>query len=171
MTVWRRISKGLFLSALIGTLPVAVAQAEIPYFEQSVQSGLLPPMEKRLPANPLVVTPREGQEIGKYGGKLRTLIGNPSDVKLMFVNGYARLVRYTADFEIEPDILESVEVTDGRIFTMKLREGHKWSNGEPFTSEDFRYWWEDIAHNADLSPVGPPSSLKVSRAMRAKHTR
>ena len=120
-------------------------------------------MEERLPENPLVVMPLAEQTIGKYGGELRTLVGNPSDVKLMFVNGYARLVGYTADLEIKPDILESVDVKEGRIFTFKIRAGHKWSDGEPFTSEDFRYWWEDIANNEKLSPAGPPASLLIKR--------
>jgi peptide/nickel transport system substrate-binding protein len=60
-----------------------------------------------------------------------------------------------------PDILKDVEVEDGRIFTLHLRRGHKWSDGEPFTSEDFRYWWEDVANNEALSPVGPPAELFV----------
>jgi peptide/nickel transport system substrate-binding protein len=162
MTLWRRISRNLFFSALISMIPATLVHAEVPYFQHSVQSGLLPPMENRLPENPLVVTPGNGQVVGKYGGRLRTLIGNPSDVKLMFVNGYARLVSYTADFEIKPDILESVEVTEGRKFVMKLREGHKWSDGHPFTSEDFRYWWEDIANNPKLFPAGPPADLLVN---------
>jgi peptide/nickel transport system substrate-binding protein len=63
----------------------------------------------------------------------------------MVVYGYARLVGYNEDLELVPDILKDVEVEDGRIFTFHLREGHKWSDGEPFTSEDFRYWWENVA--------------------------
>nr|WP_246157217.1 ABC transporter substrate-binding protein [Sneathiella litorea] len=158
----RRISQGLSFLALVGVVLARGAQAEVPYFQHAVLSGLLPPMEERLPTNPLEVTPGKDQVIGNYGGKLRTLIGNPSDVKLMFVNGYARLVGFTADLEIKPDILESVEVSEGRIFTMKLREGHKWSDGHPFTSEDFRYWWEDIANNPKLSPAGPPAPLIIN---------
>lgn len=42
-----------------------------------------------------------------------------------------------------------------------LREGHRWSDGEPFTSEDFRYWWEDMANNEELSPAGPPIAMLV----------
>ena len=46
---------------------------------------------------------------------------------------------------IVPDFLASFENEGNRKFTLKLREGHKWSDGSPFTSEDFRYWWEDVA--------------------------
>ncbi|MEM8951563.1 MAG: ABC transporter substrate-binding protein [Pseudomonadota bacterium] len=115
------------------------------------------------PAEPSVVTfdPALGQEIGKPGGELRTLVGKPKDTRLIVVYGYARLVGYGRDFTIQPDILKSVEVEEGRTFTLRLREGHHWSDGEPFTSEDFRYWWEDVANNMSLSPTGPPAKLIV----------
>ena len=50
---------------------------------------------------------------------------------------------------------------DGRVFTLKLRKGHRWSDGQPFTTEDFRYYWEDVANNKELSPAGPPKDLLV----------
>ena len=50
---------------------------------------------------------------------------------------------------------------DDRIFTLQLRKGHKWSDGQPFTTEDFRYFWEDVANNKELSPIGPPRELLV----------
>jgi peptide/nickel transport system substrate-binding protein len=102
-----------------------------------------------------------GKTIGKPGGVLHMLVGRPKDTRLMVVYGYARLVGYDKNLELQPDILESIEVEDGRVFTMHLRKGHKWSDGEPFTSEDFRYWWEDVANNEALSPVGPPADLFV----------
>ena len=79
----------------------------------------------------------------------------------MVVYGYARLVGYNEKLELVPDILKAVDVEDGRIFTLHLRKGHRWSDGEPFTSEDFRYWWEDVANNEALSPTGPPPELFV----------
>ncbi|MEM6745476.1 MAG: ABC transporter substrate-binding protein, partial [Pseudomonadota bacterium] len=63
---------------------------------------------------------------------------------------------------LQPDILREVEVEDGRIFTFHLREGHKWSDGAPFTTEDFRYYWEDVANNEMLSPAGPMDLLLVN---------
>ena len=35
----------------------------------------------------------------------------------------------------------------------------KWSDGQPFTTEDFRYWFEDVAKNPKLSPSGLPVEL------------
>jgi peptide/nickel transport system substrate-binding protein len=136
--------------------------AEVPFLEPMVTKGELAPVAERLPKNPRVVELGEGQELGKYGGRLHTLIANPSDVKLMFVYGYARLVGHSPDLQLEADILESFDVMEGRKFTLKLRQGHKWSDGAPFTSEDFRYWWEDVAGNLKLFPVGPPAELLVN---------
>ncbi|HLT02180.1 MAG TPA: ABC transporter substrate-binding protein [Geminicoccaceae bacterium] len=100
-------------------------------------------------------------EVGRHGGSLRMLVGNTQDTRLLVVFGYARLVGYDAQLELVPDILEDVEVEDGRVFTMHLRAGHRWSDGAPFTTEDFRYWWEDVATNEQLSPMGPPIELQV----------
>ena len=90
------------------------------------------------------------------------LIGRSRDIRLLVVYGYARLVGYTENFELVPDILESIDVEEGRIFTLHLRPGHKWSDGAPFTSEDFRYWWKDVANNPNLSPSGPPVDMLVN---------
>ena len=115
------------------------------------------------PLEPSVVTFDEaaGTDIGKAGGEITTLVGRTKDTRLMVVYGYARLVGYDRDFAIQPDILKSIEVEEGRTFTLSLREGHRWSDGEPLTSEDFRYWWEDVANNIALSPTGPPAKLIV----------
>ena len=61
--------------------------------------------------------------------------------------------------DVEQDDIERVDVEEGRIFTLHLRPGHKWSDGHPFTSEDFRYWFEDVASNKDLSMNGLPIVL------------
>jgi peptide/nickel transport system substrate-binding protein len=79
----------------------------------------------------------------------------------MTIYGYARLVGYSPDLELAADILESVDVEAGRIFTFHIRRGHKWSDGHPFTSEDFRYYWEDIANNKELSKGGLNKALII----------
>ncbi|GAA0783954.1 ABC transporter substrate-binding protein [Roseibium denhamense] len=76
--------------------------------------------------------------------------------------GYARLVGYNEDLELVPDLLEDVEVEDGRIFTLHTREGHKWSDGHPFGAEDLRYYFEDVVSNEYLTPAGLPPFLLVN---------
>ncbi|MBL8782639.1 MAG: ABC transporter substrate-binding protein [Alphaproteobacteria bacterium] len=119
-----------------------------------------PASSSTLPSEPLVVDLKAaGRQPGKRGGTLRMLMSKEKDVRLLNTWGYARLVGWTSKLELKPDLLKSIEVKDGRIFTMRLRAGHKWSDGSPFTAEDFRYFWDDVASNKELSPAGPPVDL------------
>ena len=140
------------------------AAEEPPILAERVAAGELPEMAVRLPFNPLVVDLRaEGKEPGSYGGTLDMVMGRAKDARQMVVYGYARLVGYDpASFELRPDLLADVIVDSNRSFTFVLREGHRWSDGAPFTAEDFRYFWEDVANNEELSPTGPPSELLVN---------
>jgi peptide/nickel transport system substrate-binding protein len=149
----------LGLTALVAA-PAAPALAfeEAPALKAEVEAGKLPPLEQRLPSPPRVVG---AESVGTYGGDLRIAMARSRDTRLMTVYGYARLVGYDGAYNLVPDILESYESENDKIFTMTLREGHKWSDGHPFTTEDFRYWWEDVANNPDLSPLGPPVLMKV----------
>jgi len=158
----KRLLALLCALALVAGVGEARAFEEAPMLAKKVAKGELPPVEQRLPANPEVEGyDWPGQRPGKYGGELDMLTSTSKDGKVMVWYGYARLVRYDSHFRIVPDILESFDVQDGRIFTFHLRKGHKWSDGTPFTSEDFRYYWEDVANDTDLSPVGPPPQMLV----------
>jgi peptide/nickel transport system substrate-binding protein len=128
------------------------------YFADDEAKGDLPPVAERLPEHPSVATM---DEPGRQGGEMRMLMASPKDSRILVAYSYARLVGYDRNYKIVPDLLESFDVQEGRIFTFHLRKGHKWSNGKAFTSEDFRFWWEDIANNADLMPAGPPRILLV----------
>ncbi len=135
---------------------------ETPSLMDAVADGALPPIEARLPERPsLVDLAAKGRAPGRHGGTLRTLIAKEKDVRYAVVWGYARLVGFDHRLELRADLLEAIEVEDGRAFTLRLRPGHKWSDGAPFTAEDFRYWWEDVAKNPDLSPAGPPANMLV----------
>ena len=135
---------------------------ETEMFAKDVAAGKLPPVDKRLPATPLVAKMDEPEmQIGKHGGTLNMLIGRSRDVRLMAVYGYARLVGFDRNLNLAPDLLQSYEVKDDKVFTLKLRKGHRWSDGQPFSAEDFRYFWDDVANNAELSPTGPPSDMLV----------
>ncbi len=77
----------------------------------------------------------------------------------MSINGYSRLVGYDEKLQLVPDILDKYTIEDGRIFTLTLRKGHKWSDGQPVTTEDFRYAYENVMLNEDLNPGGLPNEL------------
>ncbi len=161
-----RIIAGL-LAALACWAGLAVALAapqpiEPPSLKAQVEAGTLPPVAQRLPLIPAVVA-LDGPNLspGRHGGDLRLLMAKAKDIRMMTVYGYARLIGYNDKLEFVPDILERLENQGNRVFTMYLRKGHKWSDGRPFTSDAFRYYWEDIALNKDLSPFGPPRQLVV----------
>ncbi|MBP6851364.1 MAG: hypothetical protein KA164_07175, partial [Rhodoferax sp.] len=170
MTRFSLLRRTGLVTALLACCLPAWAQApaqlvETPMLRDDVSSKKLPPVKQRLPDSPLVVA-MDGKtaEPGQHGGTLNMLIGRARDVRMLVVYGYARLVGYDRNLQITPDILEGIEVTEDRIFTMKLRKGHKWSDGQPFTSEDFRYYWEDVANDKDLTPAGTPAELLVDGA-------
>lgn len=103
----------------------------------------LPPVAERLPAEPLVVVPYDA--IGQYGGTLRALsnateAGTSDFLSVRHVN----LVRYADDLQtIVPNVAKSWEWNDDFTkLTFKLRKGHKWSDGEPFTSADVKFYYD-----------------------------
>ena len=156
------------LTGLIAAFWLALAGAaataqliETPVLVERVVSGNLPSIAERVPAEPLVVDLAARKRApGLPGGTLRMFVTRSKDVRYMSAYGYARLVGYGADYKLAPDLLREVTVSaDGRSVTLHLRRGHKWSDGHPFTTEDFRYWWEDVALNPDLTPGGPPVEM------------
>lgn len=151
------------LLGLPGPAAAAGALREPPFFESQVAAGSLPAVAERMPRTPSIVRFGDGRGPGRYGGELTMLMAKAKDVRQMVVYGYARLVAYDEQYDLVPDILARVEASDDATsFTLHLRPGHKWSDGHPFTTEDFRYFWEDVALNPDLSPVGPSADLLVN---------
>lgn len=162
MTLIRRIVAAL-AAGWIFYSPLAQAVQNVPFFAERVSAGTLPPVADRLPQRPLSVDLTSlGREPGRHGGEIDILMARGKDTRMMTVYGYARLVGYDPNMILQPDILQNVEVENNKVFTLHLRPGHRWSDGEPFTSDDFRYFWEDMAMNEMLSPFGPPDKLVVN---------
>jgi peptide/nickel transport system substrate-binding protein len=149
------------LAAGAGALAVgdaAVAQGkykEAPALAELVKAGKLPPVDKRLPENPLVVPVVE--KTGEYGGVWRRAFLGPADY-----NNYVRVVfdalfRFSPDgAKIEPKIAESAEPSaDFKVWTLKLRKGSKWSDGQPFGADDILFWYNDVLLNKELTPTLP----------------
>ena len=160
------------LAILLLALGTGLAQAALPVYqeppllEKQVKKGKLPPVAQRLPADPMVASfDWPGQVPGQYGGELGMLMSSVKDTRYLVTYGYTQLLTYDAHYNLVPNVLESVDVEEGRSFTFHLRKGMKWSDGSPFTTEDFRFFWEDIANNTELSPAGPPSDFAVGGEM------
>lgn len=133
---------------------------EPPFLHERLRAAALPDIADRLPKNPRVINlGAMGRKPGQYGGELRMLVGSQRDIRLMTINGYARLVGYDEQLNLQPDILESYVAEDDRVFTFRIRQGHRWSDGQPLTSEDFRYAWEDVILDEDLRRGGLPREL------------
>ncbi|MPT41142.1 MAG: hypothetical protein E2603_22345, partial [Achromobacter sp.] len=70
---------------------------------------------------------------------LELLVGERLDANLLPGNTGldAALLATDADNKIQPQMLEKWEVSpDGKTYTMTLRDGQKWHDGKPVTSED-----------------------------------
>lgn len=138
------------------TLPAPTRFRGAPSLAGLEDSGALPPVEERLPENPLVVPVEES--IGEYGGAWRMVIQSVAD-EAQFIRtvAYEPLVRWTKDWSgIEPNLVEWYRANeDATEFTFKLRRGLRWSDGTPFSTLDIRFWYEDVLLNPELTPVIP----------------
>lgn len=130
--------------------------SEAPTLAEKVKAGTLPPVEERLPENPAVVKSLSGEQ-GVYGGELRTgFTGNSVDWgAFTFINTFEGLVLWSPDFQkVENNLAESVEVSaDAKEYTFRIRKGLKWSDGQPYTTDDIMFYIEDVLYNKELNPT------------------
>jgi peptide/nickel transport system substrate-binding protein len=153
---------GLAASLMLSGAALAFNQA--PALEKAVTDGSLPPVDERLPADPMVLKGTDG--IGSYGGEMRTDILGGTDRGYGWVDrmiGYEKLVRWAPEGgRVIPNIAESWDINDDSTeFTFHLRQGMRWSDGEPVTADDIVFWYKDMASNEELFPGGPGGQLKI----------
>lgn len=142
---------------------------EAPMLAELVQAGKLPPVEERLPENPLVF---DVEKIGQYGGTIRTFqFGHPDrwHISKSTMRQYLFGVPPTMEAFSEKGIMEAMEPNiaergewnpDATELTIYLRKGIKWSDGHPFTADDILFAWDDMEFNPDFKPR-PESRLLV----------
>ena len=119
------------------------------------KGGIAQDAKNNLPENPLVVTPTE--KVGKQGGDWNhALVGGGSLSMLIRYQAYEPLVRFNMDWTgIEANVAESYEVSpDATEYTIHLRKGHKWSDGEPFTTADAQFWYDAYLTDTDTNQGG-----------------
>jgi peptide/nickel transport system substrate-binding protein len=136
--------------------------SEAPMLADLVKNGQLPPVQQRLPEEPLVLQPVHS--VGRYGGTWRRGFTGPQDYengnriassdRLLFCD-------YTGT-KTMPSVAKSWNLSDdGKTFTLSLRKGMRWSDGQPFTADDIIFWYQDILLNTALVAV-PPSQLSIN---------
>jgi len=129
-------------------------QGEAPVLADLVKEGRLPPVAERVGPEPLVMEGVDG--IGTYGGSWYRLVNANYDFGTIYWRlSAANLVRWSPQgYPLVPHIAKSWEISpDYRIFTFTLRKGMRWSDGQPFTSEDIAYWYE---HEVKYFNIQPP---------------
>lgn len=130
---------------------------EAPALADLVKAGTLPPVDQRLPKNPLVLSPVD--QIGKYGGRWRTFwAGGWSGVFQEQQYGHSGLRWIDDGLGIAPGLIETWEANaDNTMWTFHFREGLKWSDGQPAGVDDVLFWWNDLCQVSDPSyPDAPP---------------
>jgi peptide/nickel transport system substrate-binding protein len=148
---------GLLLVSLAVAQQVPTEFNEAPTLAERVAAGELPPVTERLPepGDLLVLEPVE--RIGQYGGSLRYMHTGPGLPQIRILM-YDPPVRWNRDYTgYIPGLFKGWEYNeDGTVITFSMRRGVRWSDGEPFTTEDILFWWEDLALNEDYGAVPPP---------------
>lgn len=159
-----KITVGWLVVAMMVAVPVlsfAAQFKEAPMLAELVKAGKLPPVEERLPKNPRVLPVYES--VGQYGGTWHRAYNGINDrwnpAKIMeerIVEFYMpnpetveMMANWCSEYTISPDAKE---------FTFHIREGMKWSDGHPLTTDDVKFWYEDVFLNKDLVSA-PPSGL------------
>lgn len=129
---------------------------EAPQLADLVKGGKLPPVEQRLPANPRVLKPLD--EVGQYGGTWRRAYRGLSDrwgpAKLC----EEQLIEWDAPdvntIRLVANVVEKWEInSDATEYTFFLRKGMKWSDGAEVTTDDTKFWFEDIETFKEIRPT------------------
>jgi len=129
-------------------MPILAADyGEAPELRTLVAAGELPPVEERLPDDPMVIV---SAEIGVYGGSLTTTTWPPH----YMADEYVITTEVPEYIKSIPNVIEAWQINkDATEVTFYLRKGMRWSDGALFTADDWMFWYEDIEGNRELTPL------------------
>jgi peptide/nickel transport system substrate-binding protein len=143
----------IVVGMLIGiTAQAAMQYKEAPQLAEQVKAGKLPAVEQRLPENPIVVKAIES--VGQYGGTWHRGWTGIKDFHCFGRLIYDPMLRWPRNPKdpVQPGLAEKWEWSnDGKTLTLFLRKGLKWSDGEPFTTDDITFWWDDIENDTNIT--------------------
>lgn len=129
---------------------------EAPMLAEQVKAGKLPAVDKRLPEPSQLFVVKPLRETGKYGGNWRRAFTGPADHENgNRINSADKILTFDyTGTKIMPSLARDWKVSDdGRTTTIYLRKGARWSDGKPFTANDFIFWYEDIYLNKNIVPT------------------
>lgn len=135
-----------------GSIPKRFQEA--PMLAELVRAGKLPPVDQRLPQDPMVLQPL--RSVGKYGGTWRRGFIGPGDSENgnRLMSGDKPLFFDETGTSLRPCLARGWEISeDGRRTTLQLRRGLRWSDGTPCTADDWLFWFEELYSNPDLVPA------------------
>jgi peptide/nickel transport system substrate-binding protein len=158
---------GAVVAAAGGPAGTVLAQTgnykEAPMLADQVRQGRLPAVGQRLPQNPRVIKGLEGN--GVHGGTWRRAYNGLSDRVGPGKLREEYMIEWdapdTSTLRIVPNIVEKWEQNaDASEYTFYLRRGIKWSDGKEVTTEDVRFYFEDMAGVADIIPAPNSPGLR-----------
>ncbi len=123
----------------------------------------------RLPTEPLVVMPYDS--IGQYGGAITGISkATESGTSDLLSVRHVNFVRYADDLQtVVPNVAKAWDWNEDKtVLTITLREGHKWSDGEPFTAEDVAFWYNDLLLNTDILEKTPDRWLFAGEPIKVE---
>lgn len=140
-------------TAAAATAAPVTKYKESPMLAELVKAGKLPPVEQRLPPQPVVTKPL--RKVGKYGGTAYGEGISPEVTHDMQIVNHTGLFDFNNDLsQMTPLVATGFEFSsDYKRCTVFLRKGIKWSDGQPFTADDMIFYFEDMAFDKGYSPV------------------
>ena len=147
----RNIKKWLSLAlAVMLCMSATAALAEGAAFTEApflTEAGVYGDVADRLPvASDVMVEDASYLTVGTYGGELKRSAGGGNwDAGKPIEEG---LFRFNVSGAVEPNVAKGYAVNDdATVYTIYLREGMKWSDGEPFTAEDCVWFYNAVCLN------------------------
>lgn len=150
----------------LGARAVWWPSGEAPVLADLARDGKLPPVAERTGPEPVVLAGVDG--VGRYGGTWQRLVNSITDLSTIYWRlSDSNLVRWSPQgYPLVPHLAKSWEVSpDQRIYTFTLRRGVRWSDGQPFTSEDISYWYEHEIKYFNVQPKFLRSGATVGRVV------
>ena len=154
----------VLIMALSAMLPLgAIAEGaelkEAPMLADQVAAGELPAVADRMPVPSDIMIEQDVKSIGQYGGNVTMPSSDNGRWSAWGFITEQSMFRFKQDGsgEVEANVCKDFYPNeDSSVWTIKLREGMRWSDGEPFTADDVLFYYDHMstpALNEDRTAV------------------